>query len=74
MPATIVILIGLFMIQRYGTERIGKFFGPVMVVWFAVIALAGLVHVGRNPVVLLALKIVEWVVVESLRDFAISIR
>src|ERR1700730_9021690 len=44
-PATILILIGLFMIQRYGTERIGKFFGPVMVVWFAVLALLGAVNI-----------------------------
>src|SRR4051812_27316592 len=40
-PATLAILIGLFVIQVYGTERIGKLFGPVMVVWFGVIALLG---------------------------------
>ena len=40
LPATIAILVGLFMIQRHGTESIGKLFGPVMVVWFVVIGAA----------------------------------
>ena len=52
-PATIVILIGLFMIQRYGTERIGKLFGPVMVAWFAVhrrcSASINILHGARDP-------------------------
>src|SRR3982074_1115864 len=43
--ATIAILIGLFVIQRFGTERIGKLFGPVMVAWFAVIAVLGAVNI-----------------------------
>src|SRR5579871_392428 len=45
LPATIAILIGLFMIQRHGTERIGKLFGPVMVAWFVVIGLLGIVNI-----------------------------
>ena len=40
-PVTLVILIGLFVIQRRGTESIGRLFGPVMVVWFVVIGGAG---------------------------------
>jgi KUP system potassium uptake protein len=55
-PATIVILIGLFMIQRYGTERIGKFFGPVMVVWFAVLALLGAINIMIAPAILQAIN------------------
>ena len=39
-PAAIAILIGLFSIQRRGSEIVGRFFGPVMVVWFAVLARA----------------------------------
>ncbi|MGZ8785178.1 MAG: potassium transporter Kup [Acidimicrobiia bacterium] len=55
-PISVVILIGLFLIQRRGTGRIGSVFGPVMVVWFVVIALLGLVHVVQHPNVLAALN------------------
>ena len=40
-PATVVILVGLFLIQRYGTHRVGGLFGPVMVIWFVVARGAG---------------------------------
>src|SRR6185312_4424095 len=45
-PITIAILIGLFSIQRFGTHVVGRVFGPVMVVWFSVIALAGIAQVA----------------------------
>ncbi len=53
-PITVVILIALFSVQSRGTAKVAAFFGPVMLLWFAAIAAAGLWHVGRNPVVLLA--------------------
>ena len=53
-PVAVVILIGVFAIQRHGTHRVGRFFGPIMVVWFAVIAVLGLVWTAREPVVLTA--------------------
>jgi KUP system potassium uptake protein len=53
-PATVVILIAVFAIQRHGTHRVGKLFGPVMVLWFAVIATLGIVWLVRQPVVLTA--------------------
>src|SRR5271169_499194 len=55
-PATIAILIGLFMIQRHGTERIGKLFGPVMVAWFAVLALLGAINIVSAPDILQAVN------------------
>ena len=58
-PATLVILIGLFSIQRYGTERIGKLFGPVMVVWFAVLAVLGAVNIMMAPAILHAVNPIE---------------
>ena len=58
-PATLVILIGLFSIQRYGTERIGKLFGPVMVVWFAVLAVLGVANILMAPAILHALNPLE---------------
>jgi KUP system potassium uptake protein len=55
MPAAVVILIALFTSQRFGTERIGRAFGPVMLLWFAVIGLIGLVSIAHHPEVLAAL-------------------
>jgi KUP system potassium uptake protein len=53
-PVTVVILIGLFLIQKYGTHRVGGLFGPIMVVWFAVLAVLGIVWIVRLPAVLSA--------------------
>jgi KUP system potassium uptake protein len=53
-PITLGILIGLFLIQKRGTARIGLIFGPVMLVWFFTIALLGLSHVMRHPGILAA--------------------
>ena len=53
---SLVVLIGLFLIQRYGTAKIGGFFGPVMVVWFGTLALLGLYGIAQQPEVLLALN------------------
>lgn len=55
-PLTIAILLGLFSIQRYGTGVVGRFFGPVMALWFGVLALAGLREVARRPEVLKGLS------------------
>src|SRR5437588_7426646 len=55
-PLTIVILIGLFSIQRHGTASVGRFFGPVVCLWFAVLALLGALEIMRDPAVLLALN------------------
>jgi KUP system potassium uptake protein len=55
MPMALVILAVLFAVQRFGTAKIGDAFGPIMLVWFIVIAILGLVGVVRNPVVLTAI-------------------
>jgi KUP system potassium uptake protein len=54
-PVSVAILIGLFLFQSRGTEKVGKIFGPVMVVWFVAIAVAGIVAIVRAPVVLEAI-------------------
>jgi len=56
MPLSLAILVGLFVIQRYGTERIGALFGPVMVVWFLVLAILGLNAIRHAPQILAALN------------------
>lgn len=52
LPLTLIILVGLFLLQRYGTESIGRMFGPVMVVWFIAMSLMGVVAIAKNPVIL----------------------
>src|SRR5437899_8044686 len=55
-PLTIVILLVLFAAQRRGTAGVASFFGPVMMIWFAAIALAGLLHISDDPGVLFAIN------------------
>jgi KUP system potassium uptake protein len=55
-PLTIAILIGLFMVQRRGTAKIGAIFGPVMLLWFATLAILGGAQVVRHPQVLAAVN------------------
>jgi KUP system potassium uptake protein len=55
MPAAVVILLCLFGAQRFGTEKIGRAFGPVMMLWFLVIAVLGLMSIARHPGVVTAL-------------------
>lgn len=55
-PVAVVILVGLFLLQQRGTGGIGAIFGPVMFVWFATIALLGLVAIVRHPEVLGAIN------------------
>ncbi|MCP2088947.1 UNVERIFIED_ORG: KUP system potassium uptake protein [Paraburkholderia sediminicola] len=50
----LVVLIALFLVQRRGTAGIGAVFGPVMVLWFGVIAVSGLLSIGRAPAILVA--------------------
>jgi len=53
---TVVILIGLFAVQARGTGKVAAYFGPIMVLWFVVLAGLGLYHIGDDPGVLLALN------------------
>jgi len=55
-PLTLVILFCLFWVQKRGTTGIGKFFGPITLLWFAVLALLGVVHIASNPHILVALN------------------
>jgi KUP system potassium uptake protein len=55
-PITIVILVGLFLVQRKGTEFVGRIFGPVMFVWFLAIAVLGLRGIAMNPAILAAIS------------------
>ena len=55
-PLAVVILIGLFSIQKFGTGNVGKLFGPVVLLWFATLGLLGIGALREHPQVLLALS------------------
>ncbi len=55
-PITLLIVIGLFLIQRYGTAAVGRFFGPVMLIWFATLAGFGVINILDNPGILNAVN------------------
>jgi KUP system potassium uptake protein len=51
-PVSVFILVIVFSVQQYGTHRIGRMYGPIMVVWFVVLAVLGISWIVRQPVVL----------------------
>ena len=55
LPLSVAIIVGIFVIQRFGTHRVGGLFGPVMVVWFVTIGMLGIAWIVREPAVL-----VQW--------------
>src|SRR5579863_4413589 len=55
LPITLVLLIGIFVIQQRGTGQVGRYFGPVMALWFAVLGVTGVVHILQEPTVLIGL-------------------
>jgi KUP system potassium uptake protein len=55
-PISVVLLVGLFLVQRGGTAAVGGLFGPIMLLWFAVLAVLGLWGIAQHPRILLALN------------------
>ncbi len=55
-PIALVILIGLFLVQRHGTGKMGAAFGPVMFIWFIAIAILGIVSIAQTPEILAAIN------------------
>jgi KUP system potassium uptake protein len=55
-PLTLVVLFCLFAVQKRGTAGIGRFFGPITLVWFAVISVLGVSHIMRHPEILSAMS------------------
>lgn len=73
-PITLVILVALFTIQRYGTAAVGRFFGPVMVVWFSALAAFGLASTLQNPQILQAIHpgyAVEFIAEHTLQAYIV---
>jgi len=59
LPLTVTILVALFLVQRFGTAAVGRFFGPVIVAWFVMLGAIGIVHILREPAILAALNPLE---------------
>jgi len=55
-PITFVVLIALYSVQYKGTAGIGKWFGPIMLLWFGVLAIMGIVNIAKAPIILTALN------------------
>ncbi|MFW2356354.1 potassium transporter Kup [Hydrogenophaga sp.] len=55
-PITVVIVVGLFAVQRFGTGLVGKLFGPIIVLWFVTLGAIGVVHIVEQPAILSALN------------------
>jgi KUP system potassium uptake protein len=55
-PLAVVVLVSLYAVQRHGTAGIGRFFGPVMMLWFLALAVMGVINIAREPHILLALN------------------
>jgi KUP system potassium uptake protein len=53
-PISLAVLVGLFVIQRHGTRRVGQLFGPIMAIWFVSLAAMGVAHIQDQPAVLSA--------------------
>jgi KUP system potassium uptake protein len=56
LPLGITSLVVLFLVQRFGTHKVGRFFGPVMILWFVAIAVAGVPHIVSDPATLRGLS------------------
>lgn len=55
-PLTIVVLVALYSVQKHGTAGIGRWFGPIMVIWFAALSVMGIINIVQAPVILQALN------------------
>ena len=67
LPVALVILVGVFVLQRIGTGRIGVLYGPIMVAWFAVLAVGGSISLAQDPAALQALS-PHWAILFFLDD------
>ncbi|MGZ5199237.1 MAG: potassium transporter Kup [Telluria sp.] len=55
-PLTIIVLVGLYSVQRHGTAGVGRWFGPIMMVWFAALAIMGAINIVQAPQILSAIN------------------
>ena len=72
-PIAVIILMGLFSIQSHGTRRVGSFFGPIMLLYFATISVFGIMHIAGDPAIVLhtlnPLNAFDFFLTDGLRAF-----
>jgi KUP system potassium uptake protein len=56
LPLALLLLVALFVVQRNGTGHVGRYFGPVMILWFGVIGLLGVFEIAKHPMILTAVN------------------
>ena len=56
LPFIVIVICGIFLFQQLGTSKVGKSFGPVMLVWFSTLAMFGIYNIIQNPYVFKALN------------------
>ncbi len=56
LPIVIVIITGLFLVQKFGTRAVGRSFGPVMFIWFSMLGILGITQIIHNPIILKAIN------------------
>ncbi|NCT84459.1 MAG: potassium transporter Kup [Comamonadaceae bacterium] len=56
LPLSLVVLVGLFVVQKHGTHAVGRVFGPVILLWFVVLAVTGVLQIAQQPAILAALN------------------
>ena len=59
LPISVAVIVGLFLAQRFGTEVVGRLFGPIITVWFVVLGITGVVQIVQQPGILAALNPLE---------------
>jgi KUP system potassium uptake protein len=55
-PLSLIILVGLFIVQKRGTAKVAAFFGPITAIWFLALAIGGLIHIAERPDILAAIN------------------
>src|SRR5262249_23740978 len=55
-PLSLIILVGLYVVQKRGTAKVAAFFGPIMAVWFVALAIGGLIHIAERPDILASIN------------------
>ncbi len=70
-PLALVVLVGMFAIQSHGTARVGRLFGPIMLVWFTVLGVLGAWQIAKHPSVLLAINPLYGIELIAERGFGI---
>ena len=69
-PISLIVLVTLFLFQRHGSAVVGRFFGPVMILWFITISIIGVVNIARTPRILAAIN--PWYAIDFFLEYKLN--